>query len=98
VAPYGSVQWDGEYVAVTGIEQRRNPIWRLKIANFKAEIVGTVQLEGTTDQMSFWTNGSTIVATQRDKKRVGIWSYPTGGRHAKLLNGFRDAVGVAVSE
>jgi hypothetical protein len=97
VISYGdSVQWDGTYIAVVG-DQVHRPIWRLSIANFKAEIVQTVELQGTPFQVFFWTNGSTIVATERDTKTVGVWSYPTGGAPTKRLKGFHDARGVTVS-
>jgi WD40 repeat protein len=93
----GSVQWDGTYIAVVGDQLRRRPIWRLSIVNFKAKIVQTVDLRGTPYQTAFWTNGSTIVATQRDTRVVGVWNYPTGGAPTKRLKGFHGARGVTVS-
>jgi hypothetical protein len=92
----GGVQWDGTYVAVEGF-RRSDPIYRLKVAGFKAEVVQTVQLRAVPYEASFWTNGSTIVATQRDTKHVGVWTYPTGGAPTERLNGFHDATGVVIS-
>jgi hypothetical protein len=93
----GSVQWDGTYVAVAGAEQRRHPIFRLQVSHFVAHVVETVQLRGVPYQAYFWTNGSTVVATERNTRHLGIWSYPTGGAPSAMLTGFHDAGSLAMS-
>jgi hypothetical protein len=95
---FGSVIWDGSYLAVEGAFSPSR-IYRLKVSNFTARVVQTIELKTIPFQAWFWTDGTTLVSTKQshDDRRIGLWSYTQGGAPSAVFKGFHDPAGLTVS-
>jgi hypothetical protein len=76
----GSVQWDGQYVAVGAYGARR--IYRVKVSAGATRIVGTTKLDTIkVANFTFWIQGNRVLtAANPHRGSVGIWKYPRGGK------------------
>lgn len=95
---FGSVIWDGSYLAVEGAFSPSR-IYRLKVSNFTARVVQTIELKTIPFQAWFWTDGTTLVSTKKshDDRRIGLWSYTQGGDPSTVFKGFHNPAGLTVS-
>lgn len=95
---FGSVIWDGSYLAVEGALSPSR-IYRLKVSNFTARVVQTIELETIPFQAWFWTDGTTLISTKKshDNRRIGLWSYAQGGAPSVVFKGFHNPAGLTVS-
>jgi hypothetical protein len=82
----GVVQWDGRYVAVGAYGAQA--IYRVAVSGSQATVVGTVTLHGDKpESYLFWLQGdSLLTASEPHKSRVGLWSYPAGGKRVKAYS------------
>jgi len=87
-----AIQWDGKYLAVG--DRGAGLIYRLTKTG---DLAQTVKLKGGDDLIQFWLQGSTIVGPNFSSGTVGLWHYPDGGLATKVLNGFSEPFGAAVS-
>jgi hypothetical protein len=90
----GGVQWDGKHIAVG--DAKADVVYRTTGAS--GRVVGTTELGGASTVGQFWKVGSAVVASSYDTGTVGIWHYPAGGTPEKVLSGFAEPFGVAVSK
>ena len=86
------IQWDGKNLAVGN--RGAGSIYRLTKTGGLAQ---TVKLKGGDDLIQFWLQGATIVGPNFGSGTVGLWHYPNGGLATKVLNGFTEPFGAAVS-
>jgi hypothetical protein len=87
----GSLQWDGNYLAVTKIHggaKKSEPaaIYQLQISGQNGSVVNTVELQGShvSDRsgwitQQFWVHNHTVISPRNTGNRVGLWEYPAGG-------------------
>ena len=86
------IQWDGKYLAVGN--RGAGSIYRFTKTGSLAQ---TVKLKGGDDLVQFWLQGSTLVGPDFGAGTVGLWHYPDGGSATKVLNGFSEPFGAAIS-
>jgi DNA-binding beta-propeller fold protein YncE len=91
-APYdaGSIQWDGEYLAVQtlGEYQRKGPtvIDRVQVTGKTGSIVSSTYLySGKADRhqrnfSEYWIQGNAIIGADGPYAEIGIWPYPKGAK------------------
>lgn len=101
---WGSVAglgWDGEYFVVSSYEY----LYQYSI-NIKAELVGTVVLDGAEIAPAFYERSRKKQATQAastayefgQNNAVYLYQYPAGGEpYATITHGIDDPLGVAIS-
>lgn len=93
---FGSVSWDGHYLAVSDQApqgQNITDIYRVQVSGSVAQVVSTVELtdscspRGDFNDVSHpWIQGSTIVGQNSDcRHRFDYWSYPKGGTPVRTL-------------
>jgi hypothetical protein len=70
----GSVQWDGNYVALMGDQKH---IYRVQISGSTGTVVQTILLRHTRGINEFWIQGNIIAATSWNS---AIYNYPRGGK------------------
>ena len=87
-----AIQWDGKYLAVG--DRGAGFIYRLTKTG---DLAQTVKLKGGDDLIQFWLQGSTLVGPNFSSGTVALWHYPDGGSATKVLNGFSEPFGAAVS-
>jgi DNA-binding beta-propeller fold protein YncE len=103
---FGSVQWDGSHLTITNPSSHE--IYRVTLADSSVKIVGTTQIRGWHDDyyghwpyVQTWIQGNTFIAQSSALAKVGLWSYPQGGRPSKITGPFRSGTvniyGVTVS-
>jgi hypothetical protein len=80
----GTVQWDGEYLAVG--DEGNTLIRRFSIQGFKGTQVGSLTLSGPSSLAQFWIEGSIVIGADWSDSEVGFWNYPDGGSKIKALN------------
>jgi hypothetical protein len=95
---YGSVIWDGSYLAVEGAFLPSR-IYRLDVSKFTARVVQTIELKSVPFQAWFWTDGTILVSTKKshDDRSIGLWSYPEGGVPSAVFKSFHNPAGLTVS-
>jgi hypothetical protein len=95
----GSVQWDGQHVAVMGNSPRS--ILRLAISGSKAEVVGRTILNSPKYPLSFWIESNRLILTyfplHSKYAALGVWAYPGGGTAKKTIHGLAGVYGLTVS-
>lgn len=98
----GGVAWDGTYFALEDVN--KGNVYQFSVANGKGTRKGTVQIGARSKLIvQFWLQGSTLVvpfgATTRDVRKIGYWSYPSGGSPTQVVhaNGSTELVGATVS-
>jgi|SRR5580700_1446672 hypothetical protein len=80
---FGQIQWDGKYITLA--TRNAATVYRLRISGSTAKVISKTRLKGLgfrSDSQS-WIEGNAIVATPGTKtynEKVGIWSYPAGGK------------------
>ena len=84
----GSAQWDGSYVAMGTYGAKR--IDQVTVSGSEAHVVHVIHLRGLKKPAyQYWIQGSTILtASGANRKGLGFWKYPTGGRAFKTIKGF----------
>ena len=87
----GSIQWDGNYLAIVKLyagENKKGPatIYQLQISGQNGKVVNAVKLQGShvSDRngwmtQQFWVHNHTIISPKSTDNRVGLWDYPAGG-------------------
>jgi hypothetical protein len=98
----GGVLWDGAHVAVAnaGDGARDIPtIYEFAISGNRGTEVGYTPLVGSDSVFQFWIQGDTVIAPDSGgSQEVRFYNYPAGGSARKLLTGFIEPAGAAVSK
>jgi len=96
VAAPGGVQWDGKYVAVE--DSKEGVIYQTTGAG--GQVVSYTDLnQGCCEFGQFWKQGSRVtVAFVPNTGVIGYWKYPAGGNPTKIVKGFDQPFGVAISK
>jgi hypothetical protein len=85
----GSVQWDGNYVAVA--DTKAHAIYRFTISGYNGTLEGTTALSGweTRQNAQTWISGGTVAAAYgvADQRAIGVWNYPAGGSPTQTASG-----------
>lgn len=87
-----SMQWDGQYLAVTGTANEvTDLLYQFKVKGSSAKIVHTVLLERSL-WLQTWIQGASVAAVYCDRphsarcKAIGIWQYPAGGKPTNTIS------------
>lgn len=100
---FGSIQWDGSKLELTGIRPAtvNGPItiYRLRISGTNGNVVaksllGQVYKGGDFTQR--WIHGGSIIGVD-GYQRIAMWKYPQGGKPTKVVKFAGSKWGVAVS-
>lgn len=91
----GAVLWDGHNVAISDYES--NVIYRFNINGEHGNEIGKTRLNGSNFAIGLWIQGSTVIGPNDDGTSVMYWTYPTGGRHTKKIDGLQAPWGAVVS-
>jgi len=91
----GGIQWDGQYLAVA--DQDYPHIFRFAISGDYGTTQSVVTLNGAADIGEFWDLGSSIVVADMVNRDVSVWNYPGGGDATMIIAGFREPLGVTLS-
>lgn len=95
----GSVQWDGQYVAIMGNSPKS--IYRLAISGSKAKVIGRTTLTSTKYSLSFWIQSKRLILTYLPRHSkytaLGFWAYPDGGAPTKTIRQLVGGYGLTVS-
>ena len=91
----GSVQWDGQYVAIRDYEA--NVIYQFSISGTAGTETGSTPLDDSSFAVQFWIQGSNVVARNADSANVMFWNYPAGGAPTKTITGLTTPWGVTIS-
>jgi hypothetical protein len=86
----GSVQWDGNYVAVT--DATAGNIYRYAITGYAATLKGTVSLKGHLGCPATWIAAPYVFCSNSGKKAVAVYKYPGGGNAIATLGGFGGSI------
>ena len=82
----GSVQWDGQHLAVMG--NAAQSIYRLTISGLSAKIVGRTKLISPKYPLAFWIEKNSLLLTylppHSKQTALGVWAYPSGGRPVRV--------------
>jgi hypothetical protein len=103
---FGDIQWDGRHVTFSN--PSTDQLYRLKFGKSSFKVVGTTTINGWQNDYSgqwpyiqTWLEGGTFIAQASSLAKLGLWSYPTGGRATKILRAFTggnvNVYGVTVS-
>ena len=93
------LQWDGEHVALGGV----NAIEQYTVSGKTATQVGSTPLKGLGNggQSDFWIQGKTVVVVpftdESGPSHVFLYKYPAGGKPLKKIGGFKSAGSATVS-
>ncbi|MGC1380274.1 MAG: hypothetical protein WA814_04540 [Candidatus Baltobacteraceae bacterium] len=79
----GTVQWDGQYLAVG--DQENTLIHRFSIQGSKGTQIGFVVLSGPSSVTQFWVQDSIVIGADTFNSQVGFWKYPDGGSEIMSL-------------
>jgi hypothetical protein len=90
----GTVQWDGQYLAVG--DEDNTLIRRFSIQDFNGTQVGSLTLSGPSSLAQFWIEGSIVIGADWSDSQVGFWNYPDGGSEMKDLD-MSEPLGATVS-
>jgi hypothetical protein len=90
----GTVQWDGQYLAVG--DEENTLIRRFSIQGSTGTEVGSVTLSGPSSLEQFWIQGAIVVGADWSNSSVGFWKYPNGGSEIKTLS-MNEPLGATVS-
>lgn len=78
----GPIQWDGSYITIQ--DRRKHKIYRLSVTGSSAIVVGSTRIEQwrTADPRpgAQIFNGTFVAPTTKRSYKIGLWSYPAGGR------------------
>jgi hypothetical protein len=81
----GSMQWDGEYLAVG--DDRDTLIHRFAISGSQGTQQGTVSLSGAGYGVGqFFVKGKTLIGPENSNNVIGFWNYPGGGAAYKTIS------------
>jgi hypothetical protein len=83
----GALQWSGKYLAVGDQEaggQTTSSVHQVAIHGAQGKVVSTTRLQGVSDDVQFWIQGSTILAPNTGVGNptsgdVRLYPYPSGG-------------------
>lgn len=78
----GSVQWDGQFLAVT--DQMSGDVYRYTISGYKANLEGTVSLSGALDCATTWIAQPYLFCGDVPKNELNVYRYPGGNLVATL--------------
>jgi WD40 repeat protein len=105
--PFGSLQWDGEYLALnvpTG-KPDGSPatVYQLSVQGSQASVVSKTLLYSARGDTNYdvncqmWIQNGAILAGQRLFNRLAAWSYPGGGKPTKIFAPKPGLCGITVS-
>lgn len=95
IAPQGTVQWDGTYLAIG--EYGNETIHRFDVHGTRGTQVGTVGLSNASYISQFWIQGNVVIGPQTLANRIGFWRYPQGGAPLRSVKDTLGGTGVTVS-
>ncbi|HEY1429625.1 MAG TPA: hypothetical protein VGF18_08630 [Candidatus Tumulicola sp.] len=87
----GGVAWDGKHIAVG--DQDNAVVYQTQ----GSKIVGSTPLTGSVDVVGYAISGKTLVGPDGAKANAGVYDYAAGGSPTKVLSGFSDPLGAAIS-
>jgi hypothetical protein len=102
----GAIQWDGQYLAMANYSLGANKgpatIYQLQITGSSATVKNTIKLESPKNKRNshgpqLWIQDGTILYPESDKRNVGLWNYPSGGKQQKTIKVHSNPWGVTVS-
>lgn len=97
----GSIGWDGAYVTA-GSFRDGEVIVRLIIDGRKAKISSVVRSNGVAGNAQYALGDGQIVAALAGKnstsKRIGVFTYPAGGKPVAVFSGFDNPAEIAISQ
>lgn len=81
----GSVQWDGEYLAIQSPGNRATPttVFRYAVSGARATLIGETKLKGAGSPLQLWIHGGNIVVPS--SAGLLFYSYPQGGSPLKSI-------------
>jgi hypothetical protein len=95
----GSVQWDGQHMAIMGNSQKS--IYRLAISGSNAKVIGRTVLTSPKYSLLFWKQSKMLILTYLPRHSkytaLGFWAYPDGGAPMKTIRQVVGAYGLTVS-
>jgi hypothetical protein len=96
----GGIKWDGAYVVVnttvpSAPKGKYHVVVRVSVSGSTGTVVDTIPLRDLSQTSNFVLRGRTLIATTG--AGVGLWKYPQGGRHFRVLKGFPPAWDLAMS-
>jgi len=94
----GSVQWDGDYLAV--YDRVDHKIYRYAIAGYAATLEGTVTLKHAVNCRATWIAPPYVFCPSvgRGKRAAAVFNYPAGGHAIATLAGGSGNAVIQVSE
>jgi hypothetical protein len=100
IAAPGGVQWARRYLAVGDAD--KDLIYQFAIKGRTGTKAGETPLDASGPTGEFWIQAKTVIVPNldkdnKDKGRVGFYSYPRGGAAVKTINGFKSPDGATVS-
>jgi hypothetical protein len=96
VAGMGELQWVGRYLTLE--DPAASAIYRLSIADAKARVAGTTQLNGWNDvALSNIYGGSVLIPNGPSGNKIAVWKYPAGGKITSSLASPAGLFGITVS-
>jgi hypothetical protein len=83
----GQVQWDGKYMTIA--DEKAHKIYRVKVRNSAATVVGKTKLHVSNVFFGSWIYGGTVIVPwgKRGVGYIGFWNYPKGGSPTKTFPG-----------
>ena len=93
IASQGTIQWDGQYVAVTST--REAIVYRILFNGRHGKIVGSTSLAGGVSVTHSWIRGDKILGPDN---YVYVWPYPSGGDPIRRYDGFAEPMDAVVTE
>jgi hypothetical protein len=94
LATPGTIQWDGQYLAVG--DQGNTLIHRFSIQGSQGTQIGSVTLSGQPSLTQFWIEDSIVIGADESTSEVPFWKYPEGGSEIKALK-MNEPLGATVS-
>lgn len=79
----GTVQWDGQYLAVG--DQENTLIRRFSIEGSSGTQIGTVTLSGPNVITQCWIQDAIVTGAEQSNSKVQFWPYPTGGSAIRTI-------------
>jgi hypothetical protein len=98
--PYsGTVQWDGQYLAIYVLRGLKSgEVLRVAVNKYRATIKQRVLLKGPRPYTSeLWIQGGLLVEPEDRSANLALWNYPAGGKPTLIIPNAGYPFGVTVS-
>ena len=101
-----ALQWDGRYLAVADPAEQGigpNTIYEVAIAGSNGTVVNTVELDSRLKRgphwgHQFWIADNRILSPESQKRGIGNWRYPRGGKPVNTIKAELSGSGITISD